>query len=68
MASSLGDEHYLRSTNQWSDPPTQIWLYNHDAELVSTRFLEERMGAIRPSKRAKSGVEEMVEAGLLAFK
>lgn len=64
MAASLTDEHYIRSTNQWSDPATQIWLYNHDAERVSTNYLDARLGPVTSSKRR--GVDEMVEAGLLA--
>ncbi|CAK9780354.1 unnamed protein product [Cutaneotrichosporon oleaginosum] len=62
MAATLTGEHYIRSTNQWSDPSTQIWLYNHDAEGDTDRFLDTRLGT---KTAPKSGVQEMREMGLL---
>lgn len=64
MAATLTGEHYIRSTNQWSDPPTQIWLYNHDAEGSADRFLDARLGTGKKAA-AKSGVQEMKDIGLL---
>jgi len=64
MAASLTNEHYIRCTNQWSDPPTQIWLYNHDAEAEADRIIAESMPATKGEKG--TGVQEMIEAGLLA--
>jgi salicylate hydroxylase len=62
MAATLTGEHYIRSTNQWSDPTTQLWLYNHDAEGDTDRFLDARLGT---KGGPKSGVQEMREKGLL---
>jgi salicylate hydroxylase len=56
MAASLTDAHYIRCTNQWSDPATQVWLYGHDAEAEADRAVQEGQ---------QSGIEEMVAAGLL---
>lgn len=63
MAATLTGEHYIRSTNQWSDPPTQLWLYNYDAEGDTDRSLDKRLGT---KSGASSGVQEMREKGLLA--
>lgn len=63
MAATLTGQHYIRSTNQWSDPPTQIWLYNHDAEGDADRYLDEKLQTVR--KASKTGVQEMIEVGLL---
>ncbi|KAK4688408.1 hypothetical protein P7C73_g1701, partial [Tremellales sp. Uapishka_1] len=67
MAASLGNEHYIRSTNQWSDPATQIWLYNHDAEAMSDTYLDEKPDVMkRKQPGLQSGREEMIACGLLA--
>ncbi|BEI83393.1 hypothetical protein CcaverHIS002_0312610 [Cutaneotrichosporon cavernicola] len=63
MAATLTGEHYIRSTNQWSDPSTQLWLYNHDAEGHTDLFLDTHLGT---KGGTKSGVREMREKGLLA--
>ncbi len=69
MAATLTGEHYVRSTNQWSDPPTQIWLYNHDAEAVASRYMEDVVGYKKKnSGKVSAGLspeEELIEAGLL---
>jgi hypothetical protein len=40
MRASTTGEHYLRSTNQWSDPRVQLWLYGHDAESHARKVLQ----------------------------
>lgn len=65
MAASLGDTHYIRCTNQWSDPATQIWLYNHDAEREADLFLDNKEAKAGIKVASKSGVQEMRDAGLL---
>ncbi|ORY24553.1 hypothetical protein BCR39DRAFT_486220 [Naematelia encephala] len=67
MAASLTSEHYIRSTNQWSDPSTQIWLYNHDAERNADVFLD---GFLKDTSKmasslCKDGVQEMIDEGFL---
>lgn len=62
MAATLTGEHYIRSTNQWSDPSTQMWLYNHDAEGSADRFLDARLNVVR---KPVGGVQEMKDVGLL---
>jgi salicylate hydroxylase len=32
MSAELRGEHFVQSTNQWSDPVTQHWAYGYDAE------------------------------------
>lgn len=68
MAATLTGEHYIRSTNQWSDPATQIWLYNHDAEREADIYLDAHLAASKEiAKAAKaSGIQDMIDAGLLA--
>lgn len=61
MADTLTKKHYLRSTNQWSDPGTQVWLYGHDAERAADRYLDELGGKVK----VVFGVQEMVDTGLL---
>lgn len=65
MAATLTGEHYVRSTNQWSDPPTQIWLYNHDAEANAEMVLDALLSK-DISQNASNGIEEMIRVGLLA--
>jgi salicylate hydroxylase len=32
MRAEVEGRHFLESTNQWSDPLTQLWAYGYDAE------------------------------------
>ncbi|CAD6587330.1 MAG: hypothetical protein CYPHOPRED_003897 [Cyphobasidiales sp. Tagirdzhanova-0007] len=66
MAASLGNEHYIRCTNQWSDPSTQVWLYGHDAEAEALRIVTKanRLRTDSSSKLPK-GMDDMRLAGLL---
>ena len=71
MAATLSNEHYVRSANQWSDPPTQVWLYGYDVEQAADRFLDELFPATKGEKQIvvdsdDSRLREMVAAGLLA--
>lgn len=67
MAATLTGEHYVRSTNQWSDPSTQIWLYNHDAEMSARIYMEQNLGLATPKGMAvMSARDELVAEGLLA--
>lgn len=67
MAATLTSCHYVRSTNQWSDPATQVWLYDHDAEMATRRYLEREVRLPRPEGwKELSDWDELVEAGLVA--
>jgi salicylate hydroxylase len=32
MSAEVDGHHFVESTNQWSDPVTQLWAYGYDAE------------------------------------
>lgn len=73
MAATLTSKHYIRSTNQWSDPATQVWLYGHDAEDYARRVQASFLRAGPDDHRRflalhdESGddIDEMIAYGLL---
>lgn len=77
MAPTLTDRHYVRSTNQWSDPTTQLWLYGHDAEWHARMVREISTGSPPAGESAwtvafhskkADDIDEMVMCGLLGQK
>lgn len=78
MRASLSGEQYLRSTNQWSDPRVQLWLYAHDAEASAKEVLNRLSqnvveAAVANGKGAANGhgstsshIDEMIAWGLLS--
>lgn len=68
MRAELSDGQFVRSTNQWSDPRTQMLVYNYDQEEVAQAYMErQRLVSDKAVKRRTcGGVEEMLEEGLIA--
>ncbi len=67
MSAELTDAHYIRSTNQWSDPTTQCWLYGTDVVEEVDRLLRTRFGTKLPAlnKTKAVGMDVMVGTGVL---
>ena len=78
MRASLSGEQFLRSTNQWSDPRVQLWLYAHDAEASAKKVLDRLpknaveaavahgKGAANGRGNTSSQIDEMIAWGLLS--
>jgi salicylate hydroxylase len=45
MKAEVEGKHFLESTNQWSDPVTQLWAYGYDAEGVVRELWQTERGA-----------------------
>ena len=61
------DRPCIYSTNQWSDPATQLWLFSHDAESAARKLLPtvQVNGMQNGHHDNASDIEEMKQAGLL---
>jgi salicylate hydroxylase len=44
MRAEVEGKHFLESTNQWSDPVTQMWAYGYDAEEAVRKLWYAEMG------------------------
>jgi salicylate hydroxylase len=67
MAAELTEGHYIRSTNQWSDPATQCWLYGGDVAEEADAVLKAKFGkeSSGGQEQTVSGIQAMIGAGLL---
>jgi salicylate hydroxylase len=43
MRAEVEGRHFLESTNQWSDPLTQMWAYGYDAEQAVRELWQAEM-------------------------
>lgn len=44
MRAEVEGKPFTESTNQWSDPVTQVWAYGYDAEVAARRRWQSEMG------------------------